>query len=242
MGRLDHLVEAVHDRFKDRYFAGESSSFSSPFAMTGVFTFFLEIYVDVEGNRYAARIIDVFPPRISFPLKRKRSLSNGSDYSGYSSTSGSSWTGSRTPEPRQMHAVGGDLAVSLEESIARDDPAKYIYRVQLLEEEAPQDNEQQASVSAVNRRESGRVKEKGRTAANGHGDIENGAKWAGSLMDTSCELMSYVISLRSLPRTELMTYIDEIDSSSQSLSCVAFFGSAWIETRLLRRLGPSNML
>lgn len=25
MGRLDHLVEAVFDRFKDRYFAGESA-------------------------------------------------------------------------------------------------------------------------------------------------------------------------------------------------------------------------
>jgi len=24
MGRLDHLVEAVYDRFKDRYFVGES--------------------------------------------------------------------------------------------------------------------------------------------------------------------------------------------------------------------------
>ena len=26
MGRLDHLVEAVYDRFKDRYFVGESAS------------------------------------------------------------------------------------------------------------------------------------------------------------------------------------------------------------------------
>lgn len=30
VGRLDHLVEAVHDRFKDRYFKGESELLSLP--------------------------------------------------------------------------------------------------------------------------------------------------------------------------------------------------------------------
>ena len=29
MGRLDHLVDAVYERFKDRFFAGESTSSSS---------------------------------------------------------------------------------------------------------------------------------------------------------------------------------------------------------------------
>jgi bromodomain adjacent to zinc finger domain protein 1A len=28
MGRLDHLVEAVYERFKDRYFVGESALLS----------------------------------------------------------------------------------------------------------------------------------------------------------------------------------------------------------------------
>ncbi|KAG8844443.1 hypothetical protein FRB96_003031 [Tulasnella sp. 330] len=45
VGRLDHLVEAVFDRFKDRYFKGE------------------KIYVDVQGDKYLARIVKVFPPR-----------------------------------------------------------------------------------------------------------------------------------------------------------------------------------
>ncbi len=31
MGRLDHLVEAVYERFKDRYFPGESTLPSSMF-------------------------------------------------------------------------------------------------------------------------------------------------------------------------------------------------------------------
>lgn len=32
MGRLDHLVEAVYERFKDRYYPDESESCSSPSA------------------------------------------------------------------------------------------------------------------------------------------------------------------------------------------------------------------
>ncbi|KAL5535354.1 hypothetical protein ACEPAF_3448 [Sanghuangporus sanghuang] len=217
MGRLDHLVEAVHDRFKDRYFAGE------------------KIYVDVEGNRYAARIIKVFPPRTSSTLKRKRSPSDGSDYSGYSSTPESTSTGSSTPEPRQLHAIGGDLNISLEESIARDDPASYTYRVQLLEEEAPQDSEEHPSVSAVNRRESGRVKEKGRANANGHSDTENGAKWAGSLMDVPCELMSRdrLVFSKSLLRRFLRECLDR-DSS---------LASPWaVKPVIAQRLGiPTEM-
>lgn len=63
VGRLDHLVEAVYDRYKDRYFKGE------------------KVYVDVQGDKYLARIIKVFPPRnlksSSSPMKLKLKLSNG---------------------------------------------------------------------------------------------------------------------------------------------------------------------
>ncbi|KAG9001450.1 hypothetical protein FRB94_004765 [Tulasnella sp. JGI-2019a] len=67
VGRLDHLVEAVFDRFKDRYFKGE------------------KIYVDVQGDKYLARIVKVFPPRnlkavaaatTSSPIKLKLKLTN----------------------------------------------------------------------------------------------------------------------------------------------------------------------
>ena len=50
MGRLDHLVEAVYDRFKDRYFVGESTLayFSSFIVLDRIF---LEIVVDVLGTK-----------------------------------------------------------------------------------------------------------------------------------------------------------------------------------------------
>ncbi|KAG8903371.1 hypothetical protein FRB99_003393 [Tulasnella sp. 403] len=64
VGRLDHLVEAVYDRYKDRYFKGE------------------KVFVDVQGDKYLARIVKVFPPRnlklpgaSSSPLKLKLKLS-----------------------------------------------------------------------------------------------------------------------------------------------------------------------
>ncbi|TFK30606.1 hypothetical protein FA15DRAFT_662605 [Coprinopsis marcescibilis] len=47
VGRLDHLVEAVYERFKDRYFKGE------------------KIIVDLSGIRYLARIDRVYPPKFS---------------------------------------------------------------------------------------------------------------------------------------------------------------------------------
>jgi hypothetical protein len=49
MGRLDHLVEAVYDRFKDRYFVGESMLpyFSSFFVLIKS----LEIVVDISGTK-----------------------------------------------------------------------------------------------------------------------------------------------------------------------------------------------
>jgi len=40
MGRLDHLVEAVYERFKDRYFEDESASYRSQHR--------LEFYTDTE--------------------------------------------------------------------------------------------------------------------------------------------------------------------------------------------------
>ncbi|KAK7463755.1 hypothetical protein VKT23_005692 [Stygiomarasmius scandens] len=47
VGRLDHLVEAVYDRFKDRYFKGE------------------KVLVDLSGIKYHAMVDRVYPPKYS---------------------------------------------------------------------------------------------------------------------------------------------------------------------------------
>lgn len=48
MGRLDHLVEAVYERFKDRYFKGESTCCVS-MALSRILTFFQGVLVDLTG-------------------------------------------------------------------------------------------------------------------------------------------------------------------------------------------------
>lgn len=142
--------------------------------------------MDVEGHRYVAEIEDIFPPEPQPTLKRKRSSSNANNSAeSYSS-------GSETPEPPEMHSVGGDLSLTLEESIARDDPLQYTYRIWILEEDNQQENDQ-ASASTTSRRESGRMKEKAKMSSNGQTDAEARAKWTGSYLDTPCALLSYVL-------------------------------------------------
>ncbi|KAH8120133.1 ATP-utilizing chromatin assembly and remodelling N-terminal-domain-containing protein [Phellopilus nigrolimitatus] len=199
MGRLDHLVEAVHDRFKDRYFEGE------------------KVFIDVQGDKFAARVMQIYPPKpppASSPsLKRKRSNSNSSDSSLLSLSSAPD---SEIVIVTPIHVVGGDMNLSLEESLARDDPTKYFYKVQILEEERPQ-NEQQPLAPSVGRRESGRMKERGKEGLNGQIDVESRAKWAGSLMEVQCNAMSRdrLVFSKSLLRRFLRECVDR-DSSLAS--------------------------
>ena len=55
MGRLDHLVEAVYDRFKDRYFDDESALFKCPsippFLLTPVVVTNSGVIVDISGTK-----------------------------------------------------------------------------------------------------------------------------------------------------------------------------------------------
>lgn len=202
MGRVDHLVEAIHERYKDRYFEGESMSLSYD-----LFRFCLTIscdsgvLVDVQGDKFSARVMQVFPPKnlistLSSPslktspsLKRKRAVSAASD----TSSSLSHTPGSDATVP--VHILGGDLNITLKESVVRDDPAKYFYKVQILEEEKTHkdSNPQDKDFYVPNgRRESGRVKEREREkeVANGVEGNDSRAKWSGSLMEVQCNAMS----------------------------------------------------
>ncbi|RDB28913.1 hypothetical protein Hypma_015347 [Hypsizygus marmoreus] len=53
MGRLDHLVEAVYERFKDRYFKTE------------------RVLVDLSGTKYYARVEKVYPPKYSSDVRAR---------------------------------------------------------------------------------------------------------------------------------------------------------------------------
>lgn len=68
----------------------------------------------------------------------------------------------------QVHKIGGDLKIPAKEALVRDDPLKYFYKVQILEEQHEKSHE------------------KGKAAA------KDKAKWTGSLMDVQCSAMRFV--------------------------------------------------
>ncbi|KZT74701.1 hypothetical protein DAEQUDRAFT_700684 [Daedalea quercina L-15889] len=108
MGRLDHLVEEVYQRFKDRFYTNE------------------KVLVEIEGEKYSARLLQVIPPKVALvPSTSKPS----------SSAVASS---SSTPLPddsQPLHMIAEDLKVPVKEANAKDDPTKYIYSVQILDPE-----------------------------------------------------------------------------------------------------------
>ncbi|CAE7191906.1 unnamed protein product [Rhizoctonia solani] len=182
VGRLDSLVDQVYDRYVDRYHAGE------------------KIFVDIQGEKYWARILKVFPPKALLAtwsahngnnvssstnpnmLHPNRSVPNGlsplnPNYTNPSSPSGSGhYSPYNEVPPTQVdptsiaHRIGGDLSLPPNEALSKDDPGAYFYQVQLIE-----DGDEDEGGTEVN-------------GASGSGG--GGAKWAGSTMEVQIGVMS----------------------------------------------------
>lgn len=90
--------------------------------------------------------MQVFPPRPS--------LANPNDASS-----------SRLPEEEPIHKVASDLKLPTKDAIARDDPSKYLYKIQIHEEN--QEKEKAGGPPAK-------------------------SKWSGSLMEVQCGQMRFV--------------------------------------------------
>ncbi|GBE78388.1 chromatin remodeling complex protein [Sparassis crispa] len=144
MGRLDHLVEAVYERFKDRYFPDERVS------------------VDIEGDKYAARVVQVFPPRTT-----SAPSTSATSPVPLASTSSSPLS---DEEQQPIHKIAEDLKTPVKDAALKDDPSQYIYKVQIFEEERhPGANKSHE-------------KSKGKETTK--------SQWTGSLMDVRCPVMS----------------------------------------------------
>ncbi|KAF7319950.1 hypothetical protein MKEN_00778800 [Mycena kentingensis (nom. inval.)] len=107
VGRLDHLVEAVFERFKDRYFMGE------------------RILVDLGGTKYAARVEKVFPPKFASDTAARDAYKP--------SAAGAKSAEFADNDEAIPHAIEGDLKEDAKEANARDDPKQYYYWVHILE-------------------------------------------------------------------------------------------------------------
>lgn len=126
------------------------------------------ILIDLQGDKYTAKIVKVYPPKIalacSSPIPEYDS-SMDSDL-GTEDDSETKEPSYRWVEPEMPHVLGGDMSISLQDSLNRDDPEKYIYKVQIVEE----DTSGEASGSQPSE--------------------EAKQKWSGSLMDVQCGVMS----------------------------------------------------
>lgn len=123
--------------------------------------------------RYYARVVQVFPPRASLPGSNSRESPIG-----HASSSSSSSTSDEESIP--IHKVAEDLKVPVSESIVRDDPNKYYYKIQILEE----DKSHGAKAGE-------RMKSKEASKS----------KYSGSLMDVRCSDMRYAPRDRSIQYT-----------------------------------------
>ncbi|KAJ2918942.1 hypothetical protein MD484_g1379, partial [Candolleomyces efflorescens] len=117
VGRLDHLVEAVYDRFKDRYFKGEF------------------VIVDLAGTKFQARVERVYPPK----------------YSDANARDSFQETALNALEAEKPHSIGGDLKISLQESVDQDGPHNYYYWVKLLELEKDKGHEKGKGKASVDK-------------------------------------------------------------------------------------------
>ncbi|KAJ6519530.1 chromatin remodeling complex protein [Mycena sanguinolenta] len=117
MGRLDHLVEAVFDRYKDRYFQDE------------------RVLVDLGGIKYYARVDKVFPPKYSNDTSARDAHKP--------STNGASSSVLPLEEEAPPHILTGDLKEPAKDANARDDPKLYYYWVHVLELEKDKAHDKQ---------------------------------------------------------------------------------------------------
>ncbi|KAF8898556.1 chromatin remodeling complex protein [Infundibulicybe gibba] len=119
MGRLDHLVEAVYERFKDRYFKDE------------------RVLVDLAGCKYHALVKNVYPPKYSAdPTARDAHKDEAS-------------SSASTLDEEAPHSIGGDLKVQAKDAIARDDPSLYYYWVHILELEKDKSHDKKQSTKSA---------------------------------------------------------------------------------------------
>lgn len=116
--------------------------------------------------RFYAKVVQVHPPKTK---------SDDVDVPAENQASSSSVTSPPQvivdDDAVQIHKVGGDLKIPAKEALVRDDPLKYSYKVQILEEQHEKSHE------------------KGKAASKGK------AKWSGSFMDVQCSVMRFVAPL-----------------------------------------------
>ena len=112
-------------------------------------------------SRFVARVVELFLPRSNAKVNGE-----STDTAPVASTSSSPYPNDQ-PLPHQIH---GDLKVSAKEVNAADDPMKYLYKVQILEEEKSEGRDKYTASTKEAR-----------------------AKWNGTITEVRCNVMRWVV-------------------------------------------------
>lgn len=108
----------------------------------------------------------MYPPKVAYPSSSPAPEWDSSLESDLESDDDSKEPSLRWVDPEMPHLLGGDMTITLQDSLYRDDPSKYIYKVQIVEEDS--------SAEASGSQPSDEAKQ----------------KWSGSLMDVQSGVMS----------------------------------------------------
>lgn len=153
----------MYERFKDRYFLDESeflwftSCGSSDRRIKGFLLISKERgapnpsctqNVCLTFSRYYARVMQVFPPRSSLVPATSSPFPSNPD------------------EEEQIHKLASDLKLPVKDANIRDDPQKYLYKIQIHE-----DNKEKVSADPTDKAEAEK------------------SRWSGSLMEVQCSSM-----------------------------------------------------
>ncbi|TIB83123.1 hypothetical protein E3Q06_03062 [Wallemia mellicola] len=110
MGRLDSLIDLIFDRFKSRFWPGES------------------VFVDLQGQKFFARIVNVYPPKEIVEHIQSHREPDAKRVKTDNDAPEEDVNGVRISE---LHRMGVDLEIPQAEADAADPPLSYYYTVQL---------------------------------------------------------------------------------------------------------------
>lgn len=110
MGRLDSLIDLIFDRFKSRFWPGES------------------VFVDLQGQKFFARIVNVYPPKEIVEHIQSHREPDAKRVKTDNDVPEEDVNGVRISE---LHRMGVDLEIPQAEADAADPPLSYYYTVQL---------------------------------------------------------------------------------------------------------------
>ncbi|EST08685.1 DDT domain protein [Kalmanozyma brasiliensis GHG001] len=116
-GRIDELVDRVYDRFKNRFFPGET------------------VFFDLKGEKYYARLSKADAPvkAAAVPNGDNADMEVKPEPNGDAASSASSPR--QSPSPTPIHTIGTNLTLELEQANQLDDPTQYVYTVDLIDDE-----------------------------------------------------------------------------------------------------------